>query len=126
MARMPPALVLTLPPRLADSSPGYTGYTSPSAAVRSSSSVSVTPGWTTATWFSVSISSTLFMRSNDTTMPSWRGLAAPDRPVPLPRAVTGVPVSVASARTAATCSAVSGRTTWAGVFGSADSVSSWV
>ncbi len=59
-------------------------------------------------------------------MPSARGVADPDRPVPLPRAVTGVPVSAARVRTAATSSAVFGRTTWAGRVGSTVSVSSWV
>ena len=37
------------------------------------------------------------MRSNDTTMPPARGMHAPDRPVPLPRAVTGDAVLVADA-----------------------------
>ena len=36
------------------------------------------------------------MRSNDTTMPPARGTAAPDRPVPLPRAVTGMLCSFAT------------------------------
>ena len=53
-------------------------------AVTSSSSARVTPGSTTATWFSVSIS-VRFMRSNDTTMPPALGIAAPAKPVPLPR-----------------------------------------
>ena len=38
------------------------------------------------------------MRSNDTTMPSARGMHAPDRPVPVPRAVTGTPCSRGHAR----------------------------
>ena len=46
----------------------------------------------------VSISRIPFMRSNDTTMPSARGTAAPDRPVPLPRAVTGHAVLVRDAQ----------------------------
>ncbi len=55
------------------------------------------------------------MRSNETTMPSGSGMAAPDRPVPLPRAVTGTRSSFATRRTAATSSVVPGRTTAAGV-----------
>ncbi len=48
------------------------------------------------------------MRSNDTRMPSGRGMQAPDRPVPEPRAVTGTPCSVAARRIAATSSVVAG------------------
>ena len=57
----------------------------------SSSSASVTPGWTTATWFSVSISRIcVHAVERLTTMPPCRGMHAPDRPVPAPRAVTGM------------------------------------
>ena len=65
------------------------------------------------------------MRSNDTTMPSARGTAAPDRPVPLPRAVTGTRCSFATRSTAATSAVLPGRTTNAGVSGVAVSASSW-
>ena len=65
-------------------------------AVTSSSSARVTPGSTIATWFSVSIS-IRFIRSNDTTTPPSLGIAAPAKPVPLPRAVTGDAVLVAHA-----------------------------
>src|SRR5437879_8851438 len=46
-ARMPPALVATLPPSDALFSPGNTGYTSPCCAVSLSSTSRVTPGCTT-------------------------------------------------------------------------------
>ena len=49
------------------------------------------------------------MRSNETTMPPADGMQAPDRPVPLPRAVTGMPSASASARTAATSAVERGR-----------------
>ncbi len=123
---MPPALVLTLPPRLALYSPGKTGYTRPSGASAASSWSSCTPGSTTATKFSVSISTMAAMRSNDTTMPSATGMQAPDMPVPAPRAVTGTPLSSARRSTAATSSVVAGSTTAIGRWGVAESASSWV
>ncbi len=125
-ARMPPALVATFPPIDALFSPGNTGYTRSCCAVTSSSWSSVTPGSTTATWFSVSISRMRFIRSNETTIPSSRGTQAPDRPVAEPRAVTGIPISFAIRRTAATSAAVPGRTTAAGRRAATVSASSWV
>src|SRR3546814_11561291 len=98
---MPPALVATLPPKLAELSPGNTGYTRPTALVASSSSWRVTPGCTTATWLSRSSSTMSAMRSKDTTIPSACGMQAPDSPVPEPRAVTGTPCSLAQVTTAA-------------------------
>src|SRR5436190_2187082 len=53
---MPPALVGALPPRLAEFSPGKTGYTRPCGRVAWSSCSSVTPDCTTPTWFTSSIS----------------------------------------------------------------------
>jgi hypothetical protein len=50
---------------------------------------------------------------------------APDRPVPLPRAVTGTPDSAAMRTTAATSPADDGRTTTSGKCHSADNASSW-
>ena len=58
-------------------------------------------------------------------MPSATGTAAPERPVPLPRATTGTPRSSATRRTAAT-SRRAGRTTASGPTGTAVSASSWV
>lgn len=107
-ARIPPAFVPTLPPTLALSSPGWTVYPSPASAVRASRSASVTPGWTTATWFAVSTSSTAFIRSNEITRPFSRGRAAPESPVPEPRAVTGTPCSPAALSSPATSSALPG------------------
>ena len=69
---------------------------SPSGASSPLSCSSVTPGSTTATWFSVSISRIRFMRSKASRMPSATGTAAPESPVPLPRATTGTPCSLAS------------------------------
>ena len=54
-----------------------------------SSCSNVTPGSTTATWFSVSISLMAFMRSKAMRIPSATGWHPPLRPVPLPRATTG-------------------------------------
>ena len=68
----------------------------PSGASSPLSCSSVTPGSTTATWFSVSISRIRFMRSKASRMPSATGTAAPESPVPLPRATTGTPCSLAS------------------------------
>lgn len=93
---------------------GWTMYRSPVPAVAASSSVSVTPGWTTATWLVTSTSSTAFMRSNEISRPSARGIAAPDRPVPEPRAVTGTWFSVAALSSCATSSAVAGLARYAG------------
>ena len=59
----------------------------------------MTPGWTTATWLSVSISRISFIRSNDTRIPSGLGTDAPESPVPLPRATTGIRFSSATRRT---------------------------
>jgi hypothetical protein len=124
-ARMPPALVPTLPPTLALSSPGKTVYTNRAAAVAASRSASVTPGCTTATWLSASISRIWFIRSNEMSRPFGQGRAAADRPVPEPRAVTGICARVAAANIAATCSAVCGRATKRGATGSPTSASSW-
>ncbi len=69
----------------------------------------VTPGSTTATWFSVSISRMRAIRSKASRIPSATGTAAPDSPVPLPRATTGTRCSVASRSTSATSSVVPGQ-----------------
>jgi hypothetical protein len=67
-----------------------------------------------------------FMRSNDTTRPSGRGMHAPDSPVPAPRAVSGTWWSPASRTTVATSAAVVGSTTAAGRTGMAVRASSWL
>ena len=56
-----------------------------------------------------------FIRASEITTPSATGSAPPDRPVPAPRATNGTPCSWQSRTTAATCSAVSGRTTSSGI-----------
>ena len=85
----------------------------------------MTPGWTTATWLAVSISSMTAMRSKETTIPPSTGIDAPDNPVPEPRAVTGTPSSAATRTTAATSSVVAGRATARGRTGVRPSPSSW-
>jgi hypothetical protein len=73
---------------------------------------------------SVSISTMRFIRSNDTTMPSGRGMQPPDMPVPAPRAVTGTRRSSARRSSAATSSVVAGDTTAKGSCAVAVSASS--
>ena len=87
---------------------------------------SVTPGSTTATWFSVSISTIRFMRSKASRMPSAAGTAAPESPVPLPRATTGTPCSPASCNTEDTSLVEPGMTTASGTTGTVVRASSWV
>ncbi len=65
------------------------------------------------------------MRSNDTRIPSGGEIAAPESPVPLPRAVTGRWSSSATLSTAATSSVDRGRTTARGTLGVAVRASSW-
>ena len=59
-------------------------------------------------------------------MPPSTGMQAPDRPDPLPRAVTGTSAAVHATSTAATCSAVVGVTTATGRTGVAVRASSWL
>ena len=59
------------------------------------------------------------------TIPSPRGMQAPASPVPLPRAVSGVPVWLASSTIRLVCSASAGNTTARGLTGSRPSASSW-
>ena len=99
---------------------------SPTAASSPLSCSRVTPGSTTATWFSVSISRIRFMRSKASKMPSATGTAAPERPVPLPRATTGTLCSLASRRTSDTSSVDPGSTRARGTTGTVVSASSWV
>lgn len=66
-----------------------------------------------------------FIRSNETTTPSDRGMQAPDSPVPEPRAVIGVPVALAHSTISRAWLAVSGHTIARGVTGSSPSASSW-
>ena len=99
---------------------------SPSGASSALSCSRVTPGSTTATWFSVSISRIRFMRSKASRMPSATGTAAPESPVPLPRATTGTPCSLATLSTSDTSSVEPGRTTARGTTGTVVSASSWV
>ncbi len=75
--------------------------------------------------FALSISRTRFSRSNEITSPPRRGIAAPDKPVPEPRAVTGSPRSLATCSTAATSPVLPGRTTNAGSPGVRPRASSW-
>ena len=65
------------------------------------------------------------MRSKETTTPPSTGTAAPDSPVPEPRAVSGIPSSAAAVTTAATSAVEPGRTTAAGRTGATVSDSSW-
>ena len=65
------------------------------------------------------------IRSNETTIPPGTGTQPPERPVALPRAVTGTRCSVQSRSTSATCRPVSGSTTASGATGSCPSASSW-
>ena len=115
-ARMPPAFVATLPPRLALYSPGNTGYTSPCGGGRPRrAGRGCTPGCTTATWLSWSISRIAFIRSNETTMPSGRGTTAPERPVPAaPGRHRDARARWRSAGCAATSAVSRGRTTHGG------------
>ena len=99
-------------------------YRKPVSAVAASSSVKVTPGWTTATWLVVSTSRTAFIRSKEISSPSSRGRAAPDRPLPDPRAVTGTPCSEAAISSCETSSAVAGLATYVGFCGGVVSSSS--
>ena len=59
-------------------------------------------------------------------MPSARGVAAPDNPVPEPRAVTGTPSCAATRTTPATSAVPAGRTTASGRTATPVSASSWV
>ena len=86
----------------------------------------MTPGSTTATWFSVSISRMRFIRSKASRIPSATGTAAPESPVPLPRAITGTRCSVATRSTSTTSSVEPGSTSASGTTGVTVSVSSCV
>ncbi len=59
-------------------------------------------------------------------MPSATGTAAPESPVPLPRATTGTPWSLASCRTSDTSPVDPGSTRATGTTGTVVSASSWV
>ena len=61
---------------------GTPGRRDRAARVAASSWSSVTPGWTMAMWLSRSISRIASMRSNATSTPPCRGIAAPDSPCP--------------------------------------------
>ena len=87
---------------------------------------SVTPGSTTATWFAVSISTMRRMRSKASRIPSATGTAAPESPVPLPRATTGTPCELATRSTSDTSPVEPGMTTASGTTGTVVSASSWV
>jgi hypothetical protein len=76
-------------------------------------------------WFAASISSTWFIRSNDTTSPPAAGTAAPDSPVPEPRAVTRSPWAPATFSTPATSAVLPGLTTNAGAVAATVRLSSW-
>ena len=86
----------------------------------------MTPGSTTATWLAVSISRIASIRSKETTIPPDTGMAAPESPVPEPRAVSGTRSATAACTTAATSSAVPGRTTRRRRTASLPRDSSWV
>ncbi len=64
------------------------------------------------------------MRSKDSRIPPRLGTQAPERPVPLPLAVTGMPASFASRSTLETWSVFAGLTTTSGTRGSTVSASS--
>jgi hypothetical protein len=74
-----------------------------------------TPGWTMQYRSRVLTSSIRSMRVRDSTMPFPTGTDAPQRLVPAPRAVTGMPSRWATAMIAATALVDSGRRTSSGV-----------
>ncbi len=71
----------------------------------------MTPGSTIARWLSGSMAMMRRIREVTISTPSVRPSAPPDSPVPLPRATNGTPAPAHTRTTAATCSAVRGRTT---------------
>ena len=91
--------------------PATPGRSARAAPGRRSSSSRVTPGSTTATWFSGSISLIARMRSKAIRMPSGTGRQPPESPVPLPRVTTGTRIWLAVRRMSATSAVVAGRTT---------------
>jgi hypothetical protein len=71
----------------------------------------ITPGSTTATWSTSSISRIRFIRSIDSIRAPSTAFAPPDRPVRAPWGTTGMRCSVAQRSTVCTCSVFSGRAT---------------
>jgi hypothetical protein len=66
-------------------------------------------------WLSRSTSRIRFIRERTISTPSSTGSAPPDRPEPAPRATNGTPARAHAATTAATSSALPGRTAAAGI-----------
>src|SRR3954447_12249481 len=107
----PPALVATLPPIVDHGElAGSGGYHSPCSATAALRSSLTTPGSTTATRSSSSISSTRFIVDRSSTRPPSTALAPPDRPVPAPRVTTGTRSSARAATTCCTSAVLRART----------------
>ena len=111
----PPEFSATLPPMvhafwLEGSGAKYKPYLL--AAVERS--MLTTPGSTTASRLTSSISTMLVMRVSAMTMPPCSAIAPPLRPVPAPRATTGTPWAPAAFTTSETSDVVRGRTTTVG------------
>src|SRR4051795_10640888 len=89
---------------------GSGGYHSPCSATAALRSSLTTPGSTTATRSSASISTTRFIRERSRTTQPSTALAPPDSPVPAPRVTTGTPSSAHAATTCCTSAVLRART----------------
>ena len=111
----PPALVATLPPiEQISKDEGSGGYQSPCSPAARFTSALKAPGCAIATWQAGSIS-TAFIRSRLRTRQPSTAVEPPDSPLPAPRGTTLTPCSAAHRTAVCTCSALSARTTAAGV-----------
>ena len=111
----PPALVATLPPiEQISKDEGSGGYQSPCSPAARFTSALKAPGCAIATWQAGSIS-TVFIRSRLRTRQPSTAVEPPDSPLPAPRGTTLTPCSAAHRTAVCTCSALSARTTAAGV-----------
>src|SRR3954447_13036508 len=107
----PPALVATLPPIVDHGAlAGSGGYHRPCSATAALRSSLTTPGSTTATRSSASISSTRSIRDRSSSRQPSTALAPPDRPVPAPRVTTGTPSSAQAATICCTSAVLRART----------------
>src|SRR3954447_17985371 len=107
----PPALVATLPPIVDHGElAGSGGYHRPCSATAALRSSLTTPGSTTATRSSASISSTRSIRDRSSSRQPSTALAPPDSPVPAPRVTTGTPSSAQAATTCCTSAVLRART----------------
>ena len=111
----PPEFSATFPPIVQTTwLDGSGAKYSPCAATAADMPRFVTPGWTTARWFSASTERISRIRASPMTIPSATGSAPPDRPVPAPRATNGIRSRAQTRTTAATSSVLAGSTTSAG------------